>query len=267
MHAPALTWIDFDQALIATQVAACFSFFVLLASPLEHVGVAKECCPKFNPQQGRGLNLQPSGWQSEILPNVPTSHTFKDWLASNSFATCQSIKTAKKFYYYYYYYEMFTARWTLGISFCRGQAMPHSLRLRVLSLGSLLFRVMLPFVRVLLLLWCQSSSDVFLGCLLLCLTHQPLLVQRLYAPQLRYLSSQIWYFSIFSFSKIYYYYKLLLLSFSLLLLLFLLLLLLMLLLFCINIRYNLKNCFQPEDDLLIKNIIFYHFISNYTMNC
>ena len=36
--------------------------------------------------------------------------------------------------------------------FCRGQAMSHSLRLRVLSLGCLLFRVMLPFVRVLLLL-------------------------------------------------------------------------------------------------------------------
>ena len=71
---------------------------------------------------------------------------------------------------------MFTARWTLGISFCRGKAMSHSLRLRVLSLGSLLFRLMLPFVRVLLLLWHQSSSDVFLGCLLLCLMHQPLLV-------------------------------------------------------------------------------------------
>ena len=51
---------------------------------------------------------------------------------------------------------------------------------------------MLTFIRVLLLLYRQSSSDVFLGCLLLCPTHQALLVhRRLYAPQLRYLSSQI----------------------------------------------------------------------------
>ena len=38
-------------------------------------GVAKEGCLKFNPRPGRGLNPEPSGWQSEILPTVPTSHT------------------------------------------------------------------------------------------------------------------------------------------------------------------------------------------------
>ena len=38
-------------------------------------GVAKEGRPKFNPRPGRGLNPGPSGWQSEILPTVPTSHT------------------------------------------------------------------------------------------------------------------------------------------------------------------------------------------------
>ena len=31
--------------------------------------------PKFNPRPGQGLNPGPSGWQSEILPTVPTSHT------------------------------------------------------------------------------------------------------------------------------------------------------------------------------------------------
>ena len=36
--------------------------------------VAKEGCLKFNPRPGRGLNPGPSGWQSEILPTVPTLH-------------------------------------------------------------------------------------------------------------------------------------------------------------------------------------------------
>ena len=30
--------------------------------------------PKFNPRPGWGLNPGPSGWQSDILPSVPTSH-------------------------------------------------------------------------------------------------------------------------------------------------------------------------------------------------
>ena len=38
-------------------------------------GVAKEGRPKFNPRPGRRLNPRPSGWQSEILPTMPTSHT------------------------------------------------------------------------------------------------------------------------------------------------------------------------------------------------
>ena len=29
-------------------------------------GVAKESHPKFNPRPGRGMNLGPPGWQSEI---------------------------------------------------------------------------------------------------------------------------------------------------------------------------------------------------------
>ena len=38
-------------------------------------GVAKEGLPKFNPRPGRGLNPGPSGWQSEVLQTVLTSHT------------------------------------------------------------------------------------------------------------------------------------------------------------------------------------------------
>ena len=37
--------------------------------------MAKEGRPKFNPRPGRGLNPGPPGWQPEILPAVPTSHT------------------------------------------------------------------------------------------------------------------------------------------------------------------------------------------------
>ena len=44
--------------------------------PLSTDGVAKEGHPKFNPQPDQGLNPGPSGYQSEILPTVPTSHTF-----------------------------------------------------------------------------------------------------------------------------------------------------------------------------------------------
>ena len=36
--------------------------------------VAKEGRPKFNPRPGRGLNPGPPGWQSKVLPTVPTSH-------------------------------------------------------------------------------------------------------------------------------------------------------------------------------------------------
>ena len=43
--------------------------------PLSTDGVAKEGHPKFNPRPGQGLNQGPSGWQSEILPTVPTSQT------------------------------------------------------------------------------------------------------------------------------------------------------------------------------------------------
>ena len=32
-------------------------------------GLAKEGCPKFNPLSGQRLNLEPSGWQYEILPS------------------------------------------------------------------------------------------------------------------------------------------------------------------------------------------------------
>ena len=39
--------------------------------------MAKEGRPKFNPRPGRGLNPGPSGWQSEIILTVPTSHTFR----------------------------------------------------------------------------------------------------------------------------------------------------------------------------------------------
>ena len=39
--------------------------------------MAKEGRPKFNPRPGRGLNSGPSGWQSEILPTVPTSLSFR----------------------------------------------------------------------------------------------------------------------------------------------------------------------------------------------
>ena len=64
------------------------SVWVLLSPPIERRetrtngltslstdGVAKEGRPKFNPRPGRRLNPGPSGWQSEILPTVPTSHT------------------------------------------------------------------------------------------------------------------------------------------------------------------------------------------------
>ena len=56
------------------------SVWVLLSPPKERREtrpVAKEGRPKFNPRPGRGLNPGPSGWQSEILPTVPTSHTLK----------------------------------------------------------------------------------------------------------------------------------------------------------------------------------------------
>ena len=43
--------------------------------PLFTDGVAKEGLPKFNPRPGRELNPGPPGWQSEILPTVPTSHS------------------------------------------------------------------------------------------------------------------------------------------------------------------------------------------------
>ena len=42
-------------------------------------GVAKEGLLKFNPRPGRGVNSGPSGWQSEILPTVPTSHTIMNF--------------------------------------------------------------------------------------------------------------------------------------------------------------------------------------------
>ena len=43
--------------------------------PLFTDGVAKEGLSKFNPRPGRELNPGPPGWQSEILPTVPTSHS------------------------------------------------------------------------------------------------------------------------------------------------------------------------------------------------
>ena len=52
----------------------------LIPEPRAHVknatdGVMKEGHPKLKPQPGWGLNQVPSGWQSDILPTVPTSHT------------------------------------------------------------------------------------------------------------------------------------------------------------------------------------------------
>ena len=40
-------------------------------------GVAKEGRPEFNPRPGQGLNPEPPGGLSEILPTALTSHTYK----------------------------------------------------------------------------------------------------------------------------------------------------------------------------------------------
>ena len=37
--------------------------------------MAKESCPKLNPQPGQGLNPRPPGWQAEIYSTALTSHT------------------------------------------------------------------------------------------------------------------------------------------------------------------------------------------------
>ena len=52
--------------------------------------------PKFNPRSGLGLNPEPSGWQSVILPNLPTSQPVISLWIINVFVCIQlylSVRT------------------------------------------------------------------------------------------------------------------------------------------------------------------------------
>ena len=57
--------------------------------------MAKEDHPKFNPRPGWGLNPGPSGWQSEILPTVPASHTLHQ-LHTHCLCVCLSFSFSQK---------------------------------------------------------------------------------------------------------------------------------------------------------------------------
>ena len=81
-----------EMRLLATTLALAFLLSIILRtwvilSPLIECrettnsltslsmdGLAKESCPKYNPQPGWGLNPGPRGWQSEILATVLTLH-------------------------------------------------------------------------------------------------------------------------------------------------------------------------------------------------
>ena len=87
-RSPMIQWSSLTVYNTGISLLLSTSVWVLFKSPdrtsrdktngltfLSTDGVAKEGRPKFNPRPGRGLNPGPHGWQSEILPTVPTSHT------------------------------------------------------------------------------------------------------------------------------------------------------------------------------------------------